>query len=298
MIKDLSRISKQGSPRCWPRIFPILLLFMLCVIPISASAQAPASRQLTLIHPDDQDFETLLNGNFPGVERLDGYSIFRPYLVLLRNDTSHFAKGYAVEWETRSSIGTVHRAVNHFVQKHNSALSTERRAFGPGELRLVSPVFDVSPGEYKVQQNWVATLMSTLSTRPPYALTNTQSLTASMDAVIFADGTYAGTDRHELLLRYHCIRDAERDLAEAVLHLLDAKAPIGDVIALLERDAQAGLAANTSLRDRDSVYALYRGEQAQTLLSLYRRGGVEALMTRAWTLTQHPREKISRVSQP
>ena len=50
-----------------------------------------------MIRPDDPDFDTLLNGNFPGVERLAGYAIIRPYLVLVRNDTAHLPKAYSIE---------------------------------------------------------------------------------------------------------------------------------------------------------------------------------------------------------
>jgi hypothetical protein len=274
-------------------IVPILLLLILvCIIPFSSSAQSAPLRQLTLIHPEDPDFDTLLNTNFPGLERLDGYSAFRPYLVLMRNDASQSARAYAVEWETRSSNGMIHRSVSHFIQKRNPAVTIDRQAFTPGELRLISPTFDVSPVEYTRQQNSIANLMSALSTHPPYSFVNTQSITASVDAAVFADGAYIGPDRNRLLLRYQCKRDAERDVAQALLQLLDAKAPVGDVLALLEHDAQAGRAANTSQADRDSVYALYRGREAQTFLTLYHRGGIESVMTRAWAVAQNPQEKI------
>lgn len=52
------------------------LLFVLCLFSTRAIAQDPASRQLTLIRPDDQEFEELLNTNFPGLDRLDGYATF------------------------------------------------------------------------------------------------------------------------------------------------------------------------------------------------------------------------------
>jgi hypothetical protein len=73
-----------------------LLLFLICSAATSSisSAQTPAPHQLTLIHPDDRVFDQLLNTNFPGLDRLDGYPAFRPFLVLLRNDTSHAVRAY------------------------------------------------------------------------------------------------------------------------------------------------------------------------------------------------------------
>lgn len=76
----------------------------MCLSALAASRQSTSPRQLTLIHPDDPEFETLLNGNFPGLESLDGYAIFRPYLVLLRNDTSHIVRAYMMRWERQSLL--------------------------------------------------------------------------------------------------------------------------------------------------------------------------------------------------
>jgi hypothetical protein len=257
-----------------------LTLVLICVTSPACLAQNQAP-SLTLIHPDDQDFETILTTNFPGLEELDGYTVFRPYLVLLRNNTLHRARAYGVEWETHSATGMVRRTIAHFVQRYNPALLTERKAFVPGELRLVSPEFDVSPTEYPTKRNWITTVMSLAPTHLPYRLTDTQSVVASVDAAIFDDGGYIGADRHQLLLRYQCQRDAERDMAAAVLQLLDKKASTADIVSLLEQEAHAGLAANTSQVNYDTVYALYRGREAQTFLTLYHREGMETVMTRA-----------------
>ncbi|MGC1485459.1 MAG: hypothetical protein WA789_16820, partial [Candidatus Acidiferrum sp.] len=58
-----------------------VLFFLICSIATAliSSAQTLTTHQLTLIHPDDPDFDTLLSANFPGIERLDGYSVVRPY---------------------------------------------------------------------------------------------------------------------------------------------------------------------------------------------------------------------------
>jgi hypothetical protein len=107
---------------------------MLCVTPFGAVAQSGSSHQLTLIHPDDTEFETLLNGNFPGFEMLDGFAIFRPYLVLLRNDTSHAVRVYKVAWERQSSSTGRPQPINSFIDKYDPAPSVERVALAPGEL--------------------------------------------------------------------------------------------------------------------------------------------------------------------
>jgi hypothetical protein len=274
-----------------------LLLFLLssAATAFISSAQTPAPRQLTLIHPDDPDFDTLLNGNFTGVDNLDGYSAIRPYLVLLRNDTAHSIRAYAIAWDIQSSNRMVSRLGDEFVQRHQEP-RTRLRAFTPGEIRLVSALFDLSPEEYKSRLPGIIKLLPGWTAHPPFSSTNIKSVSASLDAIIYDDGAYAGPDHFLFLTKYQCIRAAERDLGESLLKLMDSKASDQEILALLQQSAKAGLTANTSGRDRESICALYRGEEAQALLARYRSGGMDSLMTRAWALTQYPREILTRIS--
>lgn len=87
------------------------------------------------------------------------------------------------------SNGIVRRTEARFVESYNPALSVDRKALASGEVRLVSPVFDVSPDEYQKQRIWIAASIQAASTHAPYTLANIQSVTVSLDAAIFADGT-------------------------------------------------------------------------------------------------------------
>jgi len=167
-----------------------------------------------------------------------------------------------------------------------------RVALAPGELRLVAPGIDISPKEWQSNHphNVVVTRMSTWQTHPPYSFTDTQSVTTFVDAV-FDDGLCVGDDSHQFFERYQRDLDAERDLAQELLRLLDAKTPEADVVAFLKAEADAGAA---SIQDQSAAF--YRGRHAQTLLTLYRRGGIENVMTRAWTVTQLRPLKLSRLS--
>ena len=293
-----SRAIRLGNPAGYAPLQRVLILLTLvCLAPFGAFAQSGSSRQLTLIHPDNPEFETLLNSNFPGLERLDGFAIFRPYLVLLRNDTSHIVRAYMMSWERQSSSTGRPQPINSFVERYDPAPAVERAALAPGELRLVSPTFDVSPKEYQSihSHNWVALQLSTRQAHPPYSLTDTQSITTSVDAV-FDDGSCVGADHREFLERYQRELDAERDMAQEVLRLLDAKTSEAEVLSFLKSESDAAAAASTAQSGDASIYAFYRGRQAQTLFTMYRRGGMEKLMTQAWTVTQHRPQKLSRVS--
>ena len=283
------------------RLFCCLVLALLPVANTPAQTPSPAqpssSRQLTLIRPDDADFDTMLNSNFPGLERLDGFAIFRPYLVLLRNDTSHIGRAYMMSWERQSSSVGRPQPINSFVERYDPAPAAARVALAPGELRLVSPTFDVSPKEYQSvhSHNWVTMQLSTRQTHPPYSLTDTQSITPSLDTV-FDDGLCVGADHHQVFERYQRELDAEHDLSQEVLRLLDAKTSEADVVAFLKGESDTAAAASTAQSGDASIYAFYRGRQAQTLLTMYRRGGMENLMTRAWRVMQHGPQQLSRVS--
>jgi hypothetical protein len=266
-----------------------------CVAPVGASAQSTGSHQLTLIHPEDANFDVLLTQNFRGFQDLEDYRAVRPFLVLLRNDTSHSTTAYTISWDIQSSGGMVNRLSTEFIQKHYVP-KIHTRAFLSGDIRLVSPIFNISPTQYLAQRNALSQKLGVFSALPPYSSTDIKSVKATVDAAIYDDGAYVGIDRFKLLTEYQCIRDAERDIAESMLKLKSSEAPVPDIVAALERDAQAGLTANTSSGERDAIYALHRGEEAQTLLNLYRSGGVESLMSRASAIEQHPRENIARVS--
>jgi len=266
-------------------------------LPFGAVAQSGSSHQLTLIHPDDPEFEALLNGNFPGLERSNGFAIFRPYLVLLRNDTSHAVRVYKVAWKRQSASVRSPQPINSFIEKYDPAPAVERVALAPGELHLVSPVFDVSPKEYQSthQHNSVVTRMSSEQSHPPYSLTDTQSITPFVDAV-FDDGLCVGADHYQVFERYQSELDAERDMAQELLRLLDAKPSESDVMAFLKGEYDASVGATTSQSGSASIYAFYRGRQAQELLTLCRPGRIENVMTRAWRVTQHRQQKLSPVS--
>ncbi|SRR5579883_585058 len=280
--------------------YALFLLAALCLLPcVAASQTAPSqpdiTHTLTLIGPNDPEFERLITENYPGMEDLEGYRAMRPYLALLRNDTNLSVRAYVVVWDV-ASPGIVNHLKSQFIQRDRVAATAN--PFRPGEVRLMSGLFNLSPVEWKTRQWAIAKFMPDWTSRIPYASTNIQSIKASVDAVIFEDGAYDGPDRFSLLTTYECIREAEHDVADSVLKMKDAQTPTADIVAMLERQAQAGLDAGpgTSRGDRESVCALYRGEEAQTLLGHFRKGGEEDLIVRAWAKANRPKEKIARLS--
>jgi hypothetical protein len=137
-------------------------------------------------------------------------------------------------------------------------------------------------------------MMSKMQMRARYSSTDTQSITASVDAAVFDDGACVGPDHYELFTKFQREMDAEQDMAKEVLRFLDDKASEAEVVAFLKGETDAAAGANTSLSGSAFYYAFYRGRQAQAFLTLYDRGGIEKVMTRAWRVTQHPRQTLFR----
>ena len=273
----------------------VLVLCCSAVVASSSLGQASASpHQLTLIHPNDTGFDNLLTTNFPGLASLDGYAIYRPFLVLLRNDTALTVRAYMLQWQARSFNGESFQLAD-LIERYDLGPASERVALAPGEMRLVSDHFDVSPKEYQSQHqhNWVATMMSQAGANSRYASADPNSVLTAVDAAVFDDALCVGPDHRQIFMRYQRELDSEHDIADAILRLLDEKAPETDVVAFLKAESDAAAVANQSLNGTAFMYAFYRGRQAQTLLTLYHRGGIESVTTRAWHVAQHPRKQLS-----
>jgi hypothetical protein len=257
--------------------------------------KAVNSRELTLISPDDPQFETLLNANFPGLENLVGYQGMRPYLVLLRNDTPYAVSALTVEWDLQKETSYQLRTRNVFIQKHFEP-ARETQPFVPGELRLLaSNSINVSSTEY-ARTRGAGAIAFFLSHGPPPV--KNAHVVASIDAVIYADGKYVGPDRNHLLERFRAERDAEREEGASVLRVLSSNPTSSDILAALQPNQQPGFTLNGSptndpglLYTRELAFNIF--QDSQSLLSVYRRGGIGALSARAAAMANYPQETVS-----
>jgi hypothetical protein len=298
-MESRSKTILEETSICFRSRTLALLLSCLILVSLAApttSAQSKPSRQLTLIHPDDQNFESLLANNYPGFQHFEAYQTVRSFLVLLRNDTANSARAYAIKWEIRGTDGLTHRLQNYYIQKHFLPV-TERRPLVPGEVRLLAPFLNLSPDQYNVQYDYVAKLVASNTSFALFSPSKVSSVNTTVDAAIYDDGAYAGPDHFQLLLRYQCVRDAERDEANSVLQLMDANVPSEEIVQQLHQHTKDNFAVNTSHLDRATLYALYRGKEAQHLLGQHEHGGDTALRRRATAMAQHPRETLTPISQ-
>jgi hypothetical protein len=266
------------------------------LIACATFGQSKSAHQLTMILPNDQGFDTLIKESFTGVDRMDGYNEFRPFLVILRNDGERAVRTYMVAWEMRLFSGQ-ERKTGSFVERNDRNLANERVSLAPGEVRLVSDRFDVGPEEFQStrEHNWVQTTLTSALGMNRYSSTDKNSITASV-AVVFDDDTCSGPDHYRLCQRFQAEIDAEHDIAEELLSLMDKKASEQEVVAHLKKQAGASASAMETLTDSAFDRAFWRGRQGEKLLALYNRGGLESVMLHAWRVEQRQRHQLLAVA--
>ncbi len=141
MIKKVRRNSAKLFP--W-----FLVILLVAAIPQKGYSQAVSSRHIKLIRPNDAGFDELMNTNFPGMETVDNFQSIRPFVALLQNDGDVWVRAYCIEWDTTFSSGQ-QRSDRLFFIQNDYGTAFDVKPFVPGEVRLVTPGFDVSASQYR-----------------------------------------------------------------------------------------------------------------------------------------------------
>jgi hypothetical protein len=275
-------------PAFLPRLLVSVVVALEVASPFILFAQVPPPGQVTLILPEHTQFQPLLRDKFPHFLEAESYANLRPFLVLLRNDTSRHVLAYVIKWDVRFSHRLPGVLQNYYIQEPLSIArpqaplsAAQRSSFSPGELRLLSPFFNVDATQYVSSHGGLAKTISTFLTLEPYSSIEIQTVTATLDAVIYADGTFEGPDHFRLLSRYQCLRQAERDLGTELMNLIQAGAPTHKILTLLQDKTHPDLPTDPPVPGSDYACAIHTAKVAQFLLVSYSRGGMHALKMQA-----------------
>jgi hypothetical protein len=281
------RIGDDGRRASQAGGLALLLCFMLAPSALAQQHGAlqfrvrqTAPESLTLIRPSDPIFDGMLDSYFPGLSDEAGYrTSIKPFLVIVENDTALPAVAYAVTWTVHYGSGPVCSPRAVYVNRP----LMERRSttyISPGEVRLVSPMFNVSPQEY-VHSPSFARWYPAIDFFVRWAAGST-SVDVAMDGVVYADGTFIGPDRTRVLERYVMARFAARDEALAALNRIDSppKTPLaikGRLEEMFERDFKSNdgnVAYDNTLL---SLYVSDRQRAAGDMRGVLRARGVIGL---------------------
>lgn len=245
-----------------------------------------ASQSLTLIKPTDQDFDNTLNTYFPGLSLENGYKeAIKPFLVIVKNDTALPAAAYALQWTQYYADGSVRSLPATFVNRHLMQ-SVATTYIMPQGIRLISPLFNVTPKDYQWYQSFGE--MFPASHFPP--LNGATSVDVSLDGVVYNDGTFIGPDKRHILQRHVMARFAERDEVLGALSLINSsKAPqfivAGQLQQILDQQVQwKNKAYQFTLLAR---YVRARGRSAEDLQRILRDRALSGLGTALQSFVDH-----------
>jgi len=279
-------------------LLAILTMAMTALLPSRVIAQdgasMPSNKQrhqlrykahegepLTLIEPTDPMFDAEVSVYFSDYETLPGFQQWKPFLVILRNDTQKTARAYEVIWHLLSQDANT-GDVSEEVFGRQSAITTPleiRRPGGvwegdksirPGEVRLLSPFFNGGKGQLADFNFFHRS--SELPNIGPGSVIKPQ-----LDCVVYGDGSIAGPNRTRLALRYFVTRDAQHDEALAVARRLRESPNAPELKSALAMRGRIGSSNRSSNNRALPVYIHSRAVAAQELDAILERDGYSKL---------------------
>jgi hypothetical protein len=238
---------------------------------------------LTVITPDDSNFDDEMALDFPRYVRLKKYPAMRPYMVILRNDTDRTARAYDVVWHGQAADPNAPGSVVDTVLGEQGAITTPlemRRPGGiwqndksipPGGVRLLTPLFNGGPAEassFGFFHNMPAALPDP---------TTYSAIHAELDCVVYGNGSFAGPNRRRLLLRYFITRDAQHDEALAIVKRLRSTPKDPQLKAALDLRMKIGSSNTHPNRRAMPMYIHARAVAAQEFQQILLHEGHDQL---------------------
>jgi len=252
-----------------------------------------------LIAHDDDEFEPHVSSVYPQIANAELYPQAKKFMAVLRHDGTSLAKSYSVLWVLQQGPGRQRTMRAMYIHKH-AMLKVGVRKLQPGSARLVSPFFNYSESDYSAHP---ATASLTIPRNFPFL--DAELVSVSIDAVIYADGTVAGPDAHDLRSEHLATRYAEHDGGLSVLaHLrkfekaatdpLQAMATVpAQIDDLLKKQIEIG-APRQGLKLGDR-YLRARAQESAIMQGVLSSGGLVALKQDAARRIRFSKDQLTSV---
>lgn len=273
-----------------------------------------AKRQLIVTSPGSPDFQQKLATLYPALVGDKTFGLLSPASLLIENQSSRSIRALSITWVIETKTGQ-HQVTNSYAftpkfgksGSPKSAVTGDRTRFtGSVKLlkrngvRLFSPFFSWSPGYVTAEKpaNW----SKVLSRKSAYSflqaeLTNATKVTATLEAVIFADHTIVGQDTHRLAAQFAIRRNAQSDAGKYVQSLLSSGLSTSRIAAELVKQAngiaqdEKGNAIDRSNPDQFDYYR-ERSRHAKVLLLRLMSDGPDKLAETAAFLSRQKKTVI------
>lgn len=203
----------------------------VALIPLLSGGEVHAGRssnslaELEVISSSDETFSQLITQNYPGLLDSAAASL-APLFHVITNSGSSNVSAIAARWTFITATGKSEAFDVHVLPSVLGHWYTGNAALIPSQgLRLFSPFFSWSPGQYELLPrplDWAKLLSSTEVTRfrSNSLMKSVQSGRMAIDAVIWDRRHIAGTDSSKLGHDFILTRNGEHDAAYAVHQLL------------------------------------------------------------------------------
>ncbi len=226
----------------------------------------PDAHIVRLLSPEDPQFDSTLDSAYPGLRVLASFEALKPNVRLIRNESGQEVHAFVIKWTVQSDGGAPTMIYSPYM---NSAgrdrLVTQGAVLASNEVRLLSPSFSFvksqSPDVLTAQVR--ANLSSAAQNRV---------LNCSLDGVIFLDGAFVGPDEAKLVDHFECERSGQHDEGYSMTLAIRKQSSDNEIIAKLNEHIQKGWASRVGT-DRESLYYVARGNEAQLLLQLLKQAG-------------------------
>lgn len=258
----------------------------------STSAQANNTPHLTLVLPQDQTFDAVIQENYPGLASQDNYTNIKPYLVILENNTELAATAYDIEWTVVLADQSLrYQDYRYFYQSLTPAGYS--KILHKGEMRLLSPVFSLSPQEYVEQSAYVGSL----APHDLISFSNINTAYALMDGALFEDGRFTGSNRQMLLEQIQSSETAQHDESVIILDKLNAGESLGELLSFLDLQTKKFSIPTGSLRSQHYQYAMAREAETLRSIAIAKTGGLDAVRKRAQLLQAQLPRAVRRITE-
>jgi hypothetical protein len=256
---------------------------------VAPQGNVPTGHEVQLIEPTTAASVAAIqvDAALPGLRASQALRRGGLLISVVRNSSSHGILAFVVNWRVTHADGSVSLFQQAAMSEPESggALSGQRVVVAPGETHVVSPSLHWSEGAYRAL---VASdhLEMELKWRP--ALTqSSDAVSATLDAVVFDDGTFLGPNQSHLFERFRLERKAQRDELKRVAQLLKDGRSDDDIRLALETQVLQGRSVAHPIGP--DLYAAALGRQALRLLVLLDNYGRDQLIASSSGFTAQER---------
>lgn len=137
--------------------------------------------------------------------------------------------------------------------------------------------------------------MQTITPAAFMPFSNIRTTYALIDAVLFEDGRFTGSNRQKLLEQIQSSETAQHDESRIILDKLNAGTSLSDLLVFLSSQIRQFATPTGSLRSQHYQYAMAR--EAELLRSIATTGGIGEVRKRAQRIEAQLPETIHRIPE-